>query len=242
MWTNRLSLNCGTFPAQRLFSNLDMHCAQIRCLRHVPATSPLSFFSLRIMDTSDEQLIDQIGAEHPYGTTAFEQLLRRYEPMVFRTCLRYLGNPQDAEEATQDAFLRVFHGAAKFSGKSKFKTWLYRIVANVCATRYGKIKKRSERQATYKQHYIDNFDADEAPSTHGMELDGPIAEALERLSEKDRQIISLRHVSDLTVPEIAEVLDVKLSAAKMRLSRAEEKLRDQYTKLKGENPGFLKNL
>lgn len=195
------------------------------------------------MDTSDEQLISQIGVEHPYGTTAFEQLLRRYEPMVYRTCLRYLGNAQDAEEATQDAFLRVFHGASKFSGKSKFKTWLYRIVANVCATRYQKIKKRSERQATYKQHFIDNLDDGvPASSSPGNQLDGPIADALEKLSEKDREVISLRHVSDLTVPEIADVLDVKLSAAKMRLSRAEERFRDQYHKLKGEKTDFLKNL
>ena len=196
------------------------------------------------METSDEQLIREIGAEHPYGTTAFEKLLRRYEPMVYRTCLRYLGNAQDAEEATQDAFLRVFHGAAKFSGKSKFKTWLSRIVANVCATRYQKVKKRSERQANYQQHFIDHLDppSGQLPQTTSDEIDGPIAEAMSRLSEQDRKIVSLRHVSELSVPEIAEVLDLKLSAAKMRLSRAEQRLRDVYQQETGEKDGFLKNL
>lgn len=202
------------------------------------------------MDPSDEQLIAEIGAEHPYGTTAFEQLLRRYEPMVYRTCLRYLGNPQDAEEATQDAFLRVFHGASGFSGRSTFKTWLYRVVANVCATRYQKIRKRSERQAAYRQEYIDNWDPDKQgiqsslPSTGNPadEIEGPVAEALQLLPEKDKQIISLRHVSDLSVPEIAEVLDVKLSAAKMRLSRAEKRFREIYHERNGKNAGFMENL
>jgi len=196
------------------------------------------------MDTSDEQLIAEIGAEHPYGTQAFEKLLRRYEPMVYRTCLRYLGNAQDAEETTQDAFLRVFHGASRFSGRSTFKTWLYRIVANACATRYQKVRKRSERQAAYEQHYVENWDVNDdgnvSRETH--ELEGPVADALDRLSEKDREIISLRHVSDLSVPEITEVLELKLSAAKMRLSRAEQRFRDIYTDLKGENPDFLKKL
>lgn len=196
------------------------------------------------METSDEQLIAEISAEHPYGTLAFEQLLRRYEPMVYRTCLRYLGNAQDAEETTQDAFLRVFHGASKFSGRSTFKTWLYRIVANACATRYQKIRKRSERQSAYEQHYVENWDPNAAESDQrdGHQLEGPVADALERLSDKDREIVSLRHVSDLSVPEIAEVLDLKLSATKMRLSRAEKRFRDIYTELKGENPDFLKKL
>lgn len=208
------------------------------------------------MEPSDENLIEQIAAEYPYGTDAFEQLLRRYEPMVYRTCLRYLGNAHDAEEAAQDAFLRVFHGAKKFAGRSSLKTWMYRIVANVCATRYQKNLKRKERKADYQQYFADNFDPDAATATPDTgsdspgEFEGPVAKALERLSEKDRQIISLRHVSDLSVPEIAEILDLKLSAAKMRLSRAEERFRTNYseqqankpTQKGGEDEDFLKNL
>ncbi len=202
------------------------------------------------MDPSDEQLIADIRTEHPYATRAFEQFLQRYEPMVYRTCLRYLGNPQEAEEATQDAFLRVYHGARGFSGRSTVKTWLYRIVANVCATRYQKLRKQSMRQEAYRQSMIESYNptnpqtADQpSPATNPADLvEGPVAEALTLLAEKDKQIILLRHVSELSVPEVSEVLQIKLSAAKMRLSRAEQRLREVYEERKGKNPSFMKNL
>ena len=178
------------------------------------------------MDASDEQLVERCQNELPYRTESFELLLRRYEATVYRTCLRYLGNSHDAEEASQDAFLRVYHGLPKFSGKSAFRTWLYRIVANVCATVYAKRKRQREQ----RQAYIDQARSDgiEASQDSSNELSGPIADALAKLSPEDRQVLVLRHVSGLSVPEIAEAIHVKLSAAKMRVSRAEQRLREYY--------------
>ena len=106
------------------------------------------------MDVSDEILVELCREELPYETNAFEALLRRYEPTVFRTCLRYLGNEQEAEEASQDAFLRMFHGLKTFSGKAQFRTWLYRVVANVCATRYKKMIAESEKRAAFLEDSI----------------------------------------------------------------------------------------
>ena len=194
------------------------------------------------MDVSDEILVELCHGELPYATDAFESLLRRYEPTVYRTCLRYLGNAQDAEEASQDAFLRAFHGLKKFSGDSLFRTWLYRIVANVCATRYQKMKREAERQAAYIEDVVTEARGTyESPQT-ALELSGPVADALTSLSAEDRQVLILRHVSELTVPEIASIIQTKLSTAKMRLSRAEKRMREQYELLVGKTGDFFPNL
>jgi len=192
------------------------------------------------MDVSDKILVELCQAELPYATEAFETLLRRYEATVYRTCLRYLGNAQEAEEASQDAFLRAFHGLKKFAGDSQFRTWLYRIVANVCATRYQKMKREAERRAEYIESMVAK-PTYESPQTD-LELSGPVADALKSLSLEDRQVIVLRHVSELTVPEIANVIQTKLSTAKMRLSRAEKRLREKYEGLVGKSGDFLPGL
>lgn len=193
------------------------------------------------MDVSDEELVNRCHQELPYVTLAFETLVRRYEPTVYRTCLRFLGNHHEAEEAAQDAFLRTFHGLRKFRGGSSFRTWLYRIVSNVCATRYQKLRREAERRAAYAEH----VQATQEPAHHDqheVDIGGPIADALATLNTNDQQVIVLRHVTDLTVPEIAAVTELSLSAAKMRISRAEERLRTAYEQLVGKKLDFSDGL
>jgi RNA polymerase sigma-70 factor (ECF subfamily) len=196
------------------------------------------------VEFSDEELVEQCKKELPYITDAFELLLRRYEPTVHRTCLRFLRNHHEAEEASQDAFLRAFHGLRNFRGGSTFRTWLYRVVTNVCATRYQKRKRQSESRAAYIEH-VKAGHTDHASSTPESDddlLSGPIADALETLSTNDQQALVLRHVTDLTVPEIAEVTELSLSAAKMRVARAEERLRTAYEGIVGKKLDFSKGL
>ena len=190
----------------------------------------------------DDWLVARCTNELPYQTGAFEILLRRYEPVVFRTCLRYLGNRQEAEEAAQDAFLRVFHGLPKFRADAQFRTWLYRIVANVCATRFAKLRREAERRRDYQQHIQDTARLSYESVETELQISGPVAEALDQLSHEDRQVIVLRHVSDLTVPEMAEVLGAKLSAAKMRLHRAENRLREGYERILGKSDDIFSGL
>ncbi len=177
----------------------------------------------------DEEIIRQCKQQLPYETAAFETLLRRYEPIVFRTCLRYLRHEQDAEEACQDAFLRVFHALPDFEERSTFRTWLFRIVANLCASRYARLKKAAARQAAYfaAAEYESHADDETEPADFG-ELAGVIGEGLEMLAPHDRQILILRHVSELSLDELARTLGLGLSAAKMRLYRAEQRLRLAY--------------
>ena len=181
------------------------------------------------MGPSDRQLVERCRLELPYVTTAFEVLLRRYEPLVFRTCCRYLRNEQEAEEACQDAFLRAFHGIPQFKGRSTFRTWLFRIVANVCATRYAGLKRATERYAEYCSEATAGLPCqDMHPPNELEDIQGVIGEGLEMLSPHDRQILILRHVPGLSLEELSELLNLGLSATKMRLYRAGQRLRAAY--------------
>lgn len=181
----------------------------------------------RAPDPSDEELVSRCRAEAPYGTAAFEVIVRRYEPQVFHSCLHYLGRREDAEEASQEVLLRVFHGIAGFAGRASFKTWVFRIASNVCASRWERLareRERRERLLADAPHEVDEATADE-PAAEGEPLEGPVGTVLGGLAEDDRRTLVLRHVAGLSFEELAEVLGVGLSAAKMRLYRSEERFR-----------------
>ena len=180
-------------------------------------------------DISDQDLVQQAQAELPYGTQAFEMLLRRYEVRVFSTCLRFLGHYQDAEEASQEVFLRVFHALKKFQSKSTFKTWLFRIAVNTSLTWREKIARRAQQTAVTDIADADFLQQIAADTDTTLEqIDGPLSEAFESLSDEDRDTLVLRYVSDLKITEIAEVCEIKESAAKMRVSRSLERLKAAY--------------
>jgi RNA polymerase sigma-70 factor (ECF subfamily) len=181
------------------------------------------------MEPTDSQLAARCKTQLPYDTTAFEVLLRRYEPLVYRTCRRYLRHDQDAEDACQDALLRVFHALPRFEQRSSFRTWLFRIVANVCATRWEKRKRRAADHAEFVADAKERPTGGREPQPGDFdELTGVIGEGLEMLGPDDRQILILRYISGLSFDELAAALDIGLSAAKMRLYRAEQRLRATY--------------
>ena len=181
------------------------------------------------MHFTDDDLVDRCQRELPYCTEAFEQLLQRYEPLVFSTCRRYLRSTEDAEEASQDALLRVFHALPKFRREASFKSWLYRIVTNVCASHYARLTARCERIPRDVSAEIEEVAA--KPRVDHLELGGLLGDALDTLSVEDRHILVLRHVAELSFHELADALGVKLSTAKMRLYRAELRLTAAYGRL-----------
>ena len=92
-------------------------------------------------EDDDAGLVAQARRELPYGTRAFEALLRRHEAFAAGTCRRYLGSPAEAEDAAQDVYVRVWRALPRFEGRSSFRSWLFSVVRNVCLTR---LRRRSE--------------------------------------------------------------------------------------------------
>ena len=188
---------------------------------------------LRSLD--DAALVDLCQKELPYRSEGYEELVRRYEPQVFQTCRNYLGGIQEAEEASQDILLRVFHGLKRFQGNSTFKTWIYRVAMNVCATRYAKRKEDARRRELIQKERADKSQTHvEETEMEAQELGGPVGSAMKSLPDDDRQILILRHTAELSFDELSAALGLKLSATKMRLYRAEERFREAYAKAQAE--------
>ena len=164
--------------------------------------------------------------ESPFGTKAFKELVVLFQPSVHRFCYNYIKNENDAEELTQAIFLKVYHNIVNFKFDSKFKTWLYRIAVNQCADLYNKKKK----QLKLKKEMMEYRNEVTPKETHAdkLTLQDDISSYLHKMPDAEREILILRFYEDLKVKEISEALDISLSAAKMRLSRAIEHFKIIY--------------
>ena len=185
---------------------------------------------------TDEELVARCQVELPYDVQSYRELLRRHQPLVFNTCRRRLRSEQDAEEVCQDAFLQVFHKIGSFEGRSSFKTWLYRVVYNLCVDRQRKLARRDKGDTSVAEQIADRESIRAETRGTGAVKD-EVNAAITKLREEDQEIIVMRFVTGLTIAEIAETLEIKLSAAKMRLYRAQEQFKEHYDAIAGGRGG-----
>lgn len=179
---------------------------------------------------SDDELVARCKAELPYNVNAYRELLRRHEPLVYRSCLKMLGSVQDAEEACQDSFLQVFHKISQFEGRSAFKTWLYRIVYNRCIETRRKDARRNQYHAKLKEQ-VENEELANSNTDSHNEITGRVHEVIAKMNGEERRLVTLRYISGLSIQEISDVLEIGLSATKMRLYRAQERFKEIYNDL-----------
>lgn len=177
-------------------------------------------------DADDAVLVAQAIEELPYVTRAYEILVRRHYRLIYRTCLHILKDPSEAEDATQLILLKVFNGLPRFHARSTFKTWLVKIVTNTCFTRFQQLKQRRQRYTKLEESSLEQLNTDSGDSPEFLWLDN-FETMVCCLNEQEKKIVSLRFVSELSLPEIAVVMEMKLSATKMRFYRALKKLKKQ---------------
>lgn len=194
---------------------------------------------------SDEELVArwQAGDER-----AFDAIVDRFTRRVFGICLRYFGNADDAEEATQETFVVLYRRGTSFRGQSRFSTWLYRVTTNVC---HDLGRKRSRRVDTVPLHNGWGDDGSghgpddrrvgqrPSPATDGQdallaaELGTEIAEALSRLDPDQRAAVVLHDVYGLPYDEVAGRCGVAVGTAKSRVHRGHARLADELQHLRG---------
>jgi RNA polymerase sigma-70 factor, ECF subfamily len=133
-----------------------------------------------------------------------------------------LGNREDAEEALQDAFLRAFRSLAKCDDPERFSSWLFRILANRCRTAGS---RRGRREQTFVRDEFALVDASEEHPEDRAAWREEIQRALMMLDDDQREAFLLKHVEDLGYEEMAELTGIGVSALKMRVKRACERLR-----------------
>lgn len=173
------------------------------------------------LEDPDKEWVIQAQAELPYRTCAYEKLIRKYEKLVFHICFKMLGNRDDADDLCQEVMLKVFHSLLKFEGRSSFKTWIARIATNTCLSAIDKLKRTRELKSML---------SDDPTQTHVTSINTTKRDldvAMQLLPPKDREILTLRYTAELKIEDIAAAGDLKLSAAKMRLYRAQEALKEQ---------------
>lgn len=172
---------------------------------------------------------------------AFAQLVALHEKKVYNLALRMCGNPEDAWDAAQEAFLSAWRGLPAFRGEAGFSTWLYRLTSNAAIDQLRRTRRqRGESSLDDEALGIDAIDRTPSPQERAeeSELRGAVTAGLARLSDSHRQALVLREVQELSYEEIASVLEVDLGTVKSRISRARSALR-KILQESGNLSGYL---
>lgn len=159
---------------------------------------------------------------------AYADIVRRYQQLAFRTAWVITGDAAEAEDATQEGFVKAYRALPQFTSGLPLRPWLLRIVANEARNRRrsaGRIRGLAVRAAQ------DRPSVDAAPSAEAAvlarEARTSLLDAIGRLSDDDRRVIACRYFLDLSEAETADVLDLPRGTVKSRLSRALARLRKE---------------
>ena len=174
--------------------------------------------------TSNSELVrlSQLGDQ-----TAFEQLVVRHQDLVFSLAFKLTGNKEMANDVAQEAFIRAWKAIDKFRGDSTFGTWIYRITVNSAWTLRKKAKKHNTLNIddTYEPVIIDEKRDPELVAINS-DLSSTLINALDKIPLDQRIIVELKNIEGRSHKEIADFLGISVTAAKVRLHRAHQRLRD----------------
>lgn len=163
---------------------------------------------------------------------AFEQLLLAHQKSVYNLCLRMAGNPDDALDLSQEAFIRAWRALGQYQFDAAFSTWLFRLTSNVCIDFLRKQKRQQHMSLTVTDDdepgeeftVPDPAPGPEEQAVHN-ERRQAVARAMAALPGDYRAVMQLRAVEELSYEQIAEILDIKVGTVKSRLARARTQLR-----------------
>lgn len=168
---------------------------------------------------------------------AFESLVLEHQNRLFTAMTHVCGGVHDAEEVTQEAFIRAFLKLDTFQQNSQFFTWLYRIAFNIALSR--KRRKRAKISLDQQREDIGNDVIDQSEAVDaGMIRSDQITlvrSAMSQLTEQHRGILVLREMNEASYEEIAEILDLSIGTVRSRLNRARKQLRIAIEMIQGDD-------
>ena len=161
----------------------------------------------------------------PISPTFFAILVDNYKDLVFSLALKIMKNREEAEEVSQDTFIKAYRSLHNFKGESKFSTWLYKITYNNCMDRVKKISR------SYNTHTIDEVVENRIESSESVldsiernERAQLMKECLSELPEDERTILWMFYYQELSLKEIIDVTSYSEANLKVKLHRARKKL------------------
>jgi RNA polymerase sigma-70 factor (ECF subfamily) len=184
----------------------------------------------------DRMLVDRFKSG---DEAAFQEIVNRYWDRIYNRVHQLLKNREDAEEVTQDAFMRAHRGLENFRGDSSFSTWLFQIATNLAHNKYWYwFRRKRSSSISLDQSLVEDGDASlmdilpaegENPTdaTLTQELVDRVSENIPKLSPKHREILTMRTVRNLSYEDIAEELNISVGTVKSRIARARDSLRSR---------------
>ena len=175
-----------------------------------------------------------------YGTVIvnlaedFRKILTTYQDRIYNQTYRMLGNHEDAEEATQDIFLSVYHSLEEFRGESKLSTWIYRITSNVCISRLRKkqldmksLDEPLDEDGVTLADFIPDKGSDPETLFESEETAEMIRSQVQELPPDWAMTISMYHFDDLSYDEIADVMEIPRATVATYIHRGRKQLARQ---------------
>lgn len=160
---------------------------------------------------------------------AYALLIEAYKTPVYNLAYRMTGSPEDADDLTQEAFIRAYQHLWRYDGRRKFFTWLYTLALNLIRNHLNKNKDRKS-----SEELNDHFPAGENQSPEAKLMENQeISYYLLRLEHESRALLIMKFYQDLSFEEIAEITGKSLSAVKMNIYRTLEKIKEMMNKYKG---------
>ncbi len=183
-----------------------------------------------LTDLDDDQLVLLCLNRGQRNDRPYQELFRRHNKMVWHICYRFLGNGSDAEDMTQEVFFKAYRNLEKFEGRSLFKTWIYRIAVNTCQNELRRRSRRPQESQTELEVATEFIpSAETVDQTYDqLALSELLADALNALRPSEKEIIILKDVEERPYADIADIMNISLSAAKMRVQRARLALQREY--------------
>ena len=160
---------------------------------------------------------------------AFRELVERHKRQIYYLAFDLTGNHHDAEDLSQEVFIRVFRSIKKFRGDAQLSSWLYRITVNACLSkRRKKSLSAMQLQEDFDQDNVQTagvpvYSAPDKSAETGL-MQKHIETALQKLSPREKSVFVLRHYHDMPLKEIADILEIKIGTVKGMLFRAIQKL------------------
>ncbi len=172
----------------------------------------------------DEQLITEVARG---DTTALTVLIRRHQSRILSFAYRMLGDWDQAEDVAQEVFIRIYRSAGRYHGKSRFTTWLYRVVVNLCLDH-----RRRQRPSVPIEDLDSTIESTRTPDPLVQdETAVAIRQAISELNERQRTVILLHRFEGQTHAQISEITGWSQSAVESLLVRAYDSLRKKLKKI-----------
>ena len=194
-------------------------------------------------DRSDDQAVSELVRQAQAGDmAAFDELVTMFRGPMFNLAYRMVNNREDADELTQEIFLKLYKSIGKFQGRSKFSTWLYAVAANTCRSGLRKLKRISSMEVVRLDDDRENDEGGswkydpEAPgdlpskTLDREEVKAKISAFIAELPEDFRMVVVLKDIQGMAYEEMAETLSCSIGTIKSRLSRGRAKLKEKLTR------------